>query len=113
MTISAAPLAGVLTPSRPDLIQEEQGLSVSRRMSDLLRRYPNIPDADRLELADFLKRGNPVEIADATGNGLEPRAMAFRTDHPEHFGRGFRTWLPWLGGWFALAALLLLAPQLI
>ena len=64
------------------------------RMSDALRRYPNIPEEERLQLLDFLKHGGPEEIVAATyGAGLEPRLIAFRKDHAEHVP-GWRSWVP-------------------
>ena len=63
-------------------------------MSDALRRYPNIPDEERLQLLEFLKRGAQEDIVRATYvAGLEPRLIAFRKDHPEHFP-GLRSWVP-------------------
>lgn len=82
-------------------------------MSDLLRRYPNIQDGERLELADFLKNGHPDEIVKATYVlGLEPRAIAFKKDHPEHFRSGWRGWAPWLALLMVPLLLMLLARML-
>ena len=66
-------------------------------MSEALRRYPDIDDELRLQLIHFLNHGHPDEIARVTyGNGLEPRLVAFKKDHPEHFKAGFKAWLPLL-----------------
>ena len=67
------------------------------QMTDALRRYPNINDAERKELLDFLHEGPREEVVKATHvEGLEPRLIAFRRDHPEHFPGGFRSMLPLL-----------------
>ena len=64
------------------------------RMSDVLRRYPSISEEEREQLLRFLVEGDREEVVRATsGSGLEPRLIAFRKDHPEHFP-GFRAWLP-------------------
>jgi len=69
--------------------------NAASRMSDLLRRYPNIADEERLQLIEFLKNGHPDDIVQATyAVGLEPRLIALRKDHPGHFPSGLRTWGP-------------------
>ena len=63
-------------------------------MSDLLRRYPNIAEDERQQLLRFLTQGAQEDIVRATYvAGLEPRLIAFRKDHPEHFP-GLRSWVP-------------------
>lgn len=67
------------------------------RMTDLLRRYPRIEDGERLELIDFLKNGHPDEVAKTVYlEGMEPRVIAFKRDHPDQFSTGFKVWLPWI-----------------
>ena len=86
---------------------DEHRRAPAERMSELLRRYPNIPDEERLALVDFLKSGHPDELAKATyGNGLEPRAIAVKKDHPEHFRVGWRGWLPWIAAGIVMLLLL-------
>jgi hypothetical protein len=63
-------------------------------MSELLRRYPNIAEDERQQLLRFLTQGAQEDIVRATYvAGLEPRLIAFRKDHPEHFP-GLRSWVP-------------------
>jgi hypothetical protein len=82
-------------------------------MSDLLRRYPEIQDGERLELIEFLKHGHPDELVKATYSvGLEPRVIAVRKDHPEHFRSGWRALLPWLALLMVPVLLMLLARML-
>lgn len=105
-----APTSGASALAQQDQSKEERRNSSAQAMSELLRRYPNINDADRLELVEFLKKGHPDVIAMATyGAGLEPRVVAVKRDHPEHFPSGFRAWLPWLGMAAVTLLLLLLA----
>ncbi|MGZ8282210.1 MAG: hypothetical protein ACXWUN_04565 [Allosphingosinicella sp.] len=56
------------------------------RMSDLLRRYPHVGEAEKAELLLFLRRGPSYEV-DLVGRreGIASRLMHFRRDHPEHF----------------------------
>ncbi len=64
------------------------------QMSDALRRYPNIAEEERERLLHFLKHGAQEDIVRATYvAGLEPRLIAFRKDHPEHFP-GVKSWVP-------------------
>ncbi len=93
---NAAPDSGASFRTPLDQQQDRHPAS-SPRMSELLRRYPNIQDGERLELVDFLKKGHPDSIALATyGAGLETRVIAVKRDHPEHFPSGIRALLPWL-----------------
>ena len=65
------------------------------RMADLLRAYPNIADAERLQLLEFLTKGVPEEIAQVTHmQGMERSFAAFRKAHPREFPQGLRGWLP-------------------
>lgn len=65
------------------------------RMSELLRNYPKIGDQDRTELVEFLKDGHPDSLAKAVyGRNLSPKAVQVKKDHPQHFGRGLRGWVP-------------------
>ena len=74
--------------------QADPNQSSVARMSDLLRRYPSITEEERKQLLHFLTRGAQEDIVRATfAAGLEPRLIAFRKDHPEHFP-GLRSWLP-------------------
>lgn len=75
------------------------------RMSDILRRYPDVGEEERQALIHFLKNGSQEDIAQAAYvDGLEPRLIAFRKDHPEHFPAGLKAWGP--------LALLVLVPLL-
>jgi len=75
--------------------QDVRAGSRADRMSNLLRRYPEIEDQERQELLNFLTRGPQEEIVDVTRlQGLEPRYEAFRKDHPREFSSGLRGWLP-------------------
>ena len=99
----AAPASGPADGAMP---QPNGRASRAPRMTDLLRRYPNIQESERLEIIDFLKHGHPDEIAKATYlEGTEPRVIAFKKDHPEHFRSGLKMWLPWI--LILVAALLL------
>ena len=65
------------------------------RMADLLRGFPDIPDAERLQLLEFLTKGVPEEIAQVTHmQGMERCFAAFRRAHPRDFPQGLRSWLP-------------------
>ena len=65
------------------------------RMADLLRAFPEISDADRLQLLEFLTKGVPEEVAQVTHmQGMERRFTAFRKAHPREFPQGLRGWLP-------------------
>lgn len=65
------------------------------RMADLLRAYPEISDADRLQLLEFLTQGPPDEVAQVTHmQGMERSFAAFRKAHPREFPQGLRGWLP-------------------
>jgi hypothetical protein len=93
---NAAPAPGASSLASQEAIQEKHRRS-AEDMSDLLRRYPQIDDGERLELVQFLKSGHPDELARATfGAGLAPRAAAVKKDHPQHFRTGLRAVLPWL-----------------
>ncbi len=79
-------------------------------MSDLLRRYPDVSGAEKLQLVDFLKQGHPETLAMVTyGSGLVPQAGKVKKDHPKHFPSAWRILLPWLG---VLGLALLLLAQL-
>lgn len=92
------PPSGTNLHAQPNLSSRVRRESSADAMSKLLRRYPNINDAELLELVEFLKKGHPDVIAMVTyGAGLEPRVIAVKKDHPEQFRSGFRVWLPWLG----------------
>jgi len=65
------------------------------RMSDALRRYPDINEEELQQLIQFLKHGAQEDIVQATYVvGLEPRLSAFQRDHPEHFPSGLKAWAP-------------------
>ncbi len=64
-------------------------------LSLLLRRYPEIAEEERLELLEFLTNGSQEEIVQVAHlQGIEPRFLQFRSDHPKEFRTGFRGWLP-------------------
>ena len=103
--------ASVRSPSAP--LQEKSPTVSTQQMSDLLRRYPNVDDAQKLQLIDFLKRGHPETLAMVTyGSGLVPQVVKVKKDHPEHFPSGWRTLLPW-GGLLLLLLLLILFARMI
>jgi hypothetical protein len=65
------------------------------RMSDLLRRYPEIGEEERLSLIRFLKHGTPEGVARLTfGSGVGPQLTAFKKDHPGEFATGLKVWAP-------------------
>ena len=67
----------------------------TERMTTLLRRYPEIAEEERLELLEFLTNGSQEEIVQVAHlQGIEPRFLQFRSDHPKEFRTGFRGWLP-------------------
>jgi hypothetical protein len=107
---NAAP-SGAATSRSLASHQQEQTPNVSaQQMSDLLKRYPDVNDAEKLELVHFLKRGHPEAIALATyGAGLVPQVREVKKDHPEHFPSGRRMLLPWLGFLMVVMLVLLLA----
>jgi hypothetical protein len=102
--IETAPAPGAAARARSEAPSTEQ------RMTDLLRRHPEIDEEGRRELIAFLKRGHPDELARAVyEHGLEARAVAFKKANPEHFASGLRAWLPWLGLLLGVLALIGLA----
>jgi hypothetical protein len=106
---SAAPVRGADLAAPAHQQNEAPRRASAEQMADLLRRYPNIAEAERLDLVDFLKRGHPDIVAMASyGAGLEPRVIAVKRDHPEHFSSGARALLPWLGLLLVVPLLLLL-----
>ena len=65
------------------------------RMSNLLRRYPDIEDQERRELLAFLTGGPPEEVVEVSRlRGLEQSYRRFRADHPREFSSDLRAWLP-------------------
>ncbi len=67
----------------------------TERMTTLLRRYPQIEEEERLELLEFLTNGPQEEIVQVAHlQGIEPRFLQFRSDHPKEFRTGLRGWLP-------------------
>lgn len=77
----------------------------TERMTTLLRRYPEIEEDERAELLAFLTNGSPEEIVQVAHlQGLEPRFLQFRADHPKEFRTGLRGWLPMIA--FVLIALI-------
>jgi hypothetical protein len=101
---------GAATSRSPTLNYQEQAAGSAQQMSDLLRRYPEVNDAERLELVNFLKRGHPEAIVLATyGADLVPQVRKVKKDHPEHFPSGRRMLLPWLGFLTVVLLMLLLA----
>ena len=102
--IETAPAPGAPAAPRGDAPSTEQ------RMTDLLRRHPQIDEEERLALIAFLKHGHPDALARAVyEHDLEARAVAFKKANPEHFATGFRAWLPWLGLLLGALALIGLA----
>ncbi len=82
--------------ARPALAPEARTSSIER-MPELLSKYPAIADEERLELIEFLKEGHPDELAKVVyGKNLGSKAVQVKKDHPDHFGRGLRGWLPLL-----------------
>lgn len=56
------------------------------RMETLLRRHPQISDAETEELIHFLTKGSQLEVGMVTGrDGLAPRLAAFRRLHAARF----------------------------
>ena len=103
---NAAPASGA--PVRSSVAQPP--VVSAQQMSDLLRRYPDVNDAEKLELVDFLKGGHPDTVAMATvGSGLTSQAAQVKKDYPEHFQSGWRVLLPWLGLFGVVLLLIMLA----
>lgn len=74
-------------------------------MTRLLRLYPEISEEEHQSLLTFLTKGAQEEIIEVTQlQGLEPRYLAFRKDHPREFPAGVRAWLPLII--FALVAII-------
>jgi hypothetical protein len=110
---NAAPAAGASLRSASAQPQEKPPTVSAQRMSDLLRRYPEVNDAEKLELIEFLKRGHPETLAMVTyGSGLVTEVGRVKRDHPEHFPSGWRTMLPWFG-FFMVVLLLIMVARLI
>lgn len=108
-----APAGGASPPSLPVHQQEKTALVSAQQMSDLLRRYPDVSQAEKLQLIDFLKRGHPETLAMVTyGSGLVSQVGTVKKDHPEHFPSGWRSLLPWFG-LLVIALVLKLVVQLI
>jgi hypothetical protein len=88
----------VSVQDRDSLAEPAPAVSASKRlgrMADLLRAYPNISEAERVQLVDFLTKGVPEEIAQVTYmQGMEKCFAAFRKAHPRDFPQGLRGWLP-------------------
>ena len=88
----------VSVEDRDNLAAPAPAASASKRvgrMADLLRAYPDIADAERLQLLEFLTEGVPEEIAQVTHmQGMERSFAAFRKAHPREFPQGLRGWLP-------------------
>lgn len=88
----------VSVQDRDDLAAPASTGSASKRlgrMADLLRAFPAIADADRLELLEFLTKGPPDDIVQVSHmQGMERSVAAFRKAHPSDFPQGWRSWLP-------------------
>jgi len=88
----------VSVQDRDSFVEPASSGSVSARlgrMADLLRAYPDIPEAGRVQLLEFLTTGAPEEVAQVTHmQGLEQRVAAFRKAHPRDFPQGFGSWVP-------------------
>jgi len=94
--------SGPLNGTNPPATQAAPSIA---RMSDALRRYPEISEEERQQLIRFLKHGAQEDIVQATYVlGLEPRLIAFQKDHPKDFPGGLKAWTPF--------ALLVLVPLL-
>ena len=110
---NTAPAAGASLRSPPAQQQEKLFTASAQQMSDLLRRYPEVNDAEKLELVDFLKRGHPDTLAMVTyGSGLVSQVTKVKKDHSEHFPSGWRRRLPWFGFLAVVLLLILLARML-
>ena len=66
--------------------QDETAEARMDRMETLLRRHPQINDAETEELIRFLTKGSQLEVGIVTGrDGLAPRLAAFRRLHAARF----------------------------
>jgi hypothetical protein len=110
---TAAPASGAALRSPPAHRPERPAPVSAQQMSDLLRRYPDVTDAEKLELVDFLKRGNPDTLAMVTyGSGLVSKVKEVKRDNREHFSSGVRLVVPWLAFLTLVLTLILLARML-
>ena len=75
---------GPLTPI--DAAETDQDADRVNRIAELLHLYPHVAEAEKSEILLFLRKAPQAEI-DRIGRreGLAPRLMRFRRDHPEHF----------------------------
>jgi hypothetical protein len=75
-------------------------------MADLLRCYPVLLPQQKGELLRFLTEGDRTAVGEiAQRPGLEPRLIASRRDHPEHFKVGIAGIAAvWAAGLLLLAA---------
>ena len=103
---NTAPVSGALSHSPAD--QPGRPITASaQQMGDLLRRYPDVDDPEKLQLIDFLKRGHPDTLAMVTyGAGLMSQVARLKKDHPDHFPSGWHAIVPWVG--FAVVVLLMI-----
>ena len=97
---------GEALPAMTESVDGKAQLASTNRMADLLRRYPLLLPQQKDELLLFLKEGDRAAVGEiARRPGLEPRLIAFRRDHPEHFKMGFASIaVGWAMGLLLLAA---------
>lgn len=63
-------------------------------IQDLLSRYPDISDADRGEILNYLRKGPPLDAALLTTvERIKPKLARFREDHRRHFAVGAKEYI--------------------
>ena len=73
---------------------------------DLLSGYPDIGDAEKAEILNYLKKGPPLDTALLTTvEPIRPQLARFREDHRRHFAVGAKEYILLAALLAALAAL--------
>lgn len=74
--------------------RELVGQGARAHVEGLLRRYPDVADAEAAEILRFLKHGPTLEVALlTTDEQLRLRLDRFRADHPANFAIGAKHYL--------------------
>ena len=86
------------------------GASQIDRVELLLTRYPATSEAERHEIADFLKHATPLEVGLLSSDAsVWTKVEQYKTDHPHHFTTSTLA----LAAWIGLAAAVVLAVILL
>jgi hypothetical protein len=64
-----------------------RALRITRQQTaDLLRRYPQVSDAEAKQIVTFLREGRHLDVGMLTGDeALKPHLDRFMADHAKHF----------------------------